>query len=328
MAKLRESLQMTGKELGSMHRVVSRSLAIPSLQCCAASAQPQPQITTKRRRTAIPAWLRARFCRHQSATGGAAMKVRGTLVLSLATRHCTMALLVLVAACSGDSDGEGRGGNSANACAESCIALQSSCQLEATRDRDAKVAACSGSSEDVTACRDTADRVLASAESVCTNARSACTTCCSSQGSACASIAPEVPKFAGTFRLPDRRDLQTLDLPPGPKGTGFMLGELPDGVAWFDPALRTPVTAAAECASAVLACFEPQQRNFAGCFASVPVCPTDSPWTAEGPACCAAACPVRYQELRRQGRDEPTAMAAAIWEAPSCMPGVEGHVPE
>jgi hypothetical protein len=240
----------------------------------------------------------------------------------------TAVMGLLLSACSDGSDQQSLFAGAGDACAASCMSLQSKCRLEATRDRDAKAAACSGSSDAVATCREAADRLLEAAKSICTDARSACKSCCGSKGSSCAAIALEVPKFAGAFVLPDRRDLPGANLPPGPDGKGFLLGALPDGVAWMDPERRTPVTAAAECATAVLACFDPQERNFAGCFASVPACPTDAPWTSDGPACCAAACSTRYQELLRQGRDEPTAMAAAIWEAPSCMPGVEGHVPE
>ena len=137
----------------------------------------------------------------------------------------------------------------------------------------------------------------------------------------------EQPVFSGSFDLPDRQILKRLGLPPGPEGRGFALLTLNDGVYAFDPDDRTPVSAAAECATAILNCFHPQLRNYAGCFANVPVCPTDTPWTSDGPACCTAACGGRYQDLLREGRDPPSAMAAAIYERPSCMPGVEGVVP-
>jgi hypothetical protein len=78
----------------------------------------------------------------------------------------------------------------------------------------------------------------------------------------------------------------------------------------------------------VLACVHPTLRNFAGCFASVPACETATPWVGDHPMCCPAACGDRYQELRAAGRSDPAAFAAAIWEAPSCMPGVAGHVRE
>lgn len=137
----------------------------------------------------------------------------------------------------------------------------------------------------------------------------------------------ETPVFSGSFDLPDRQILKQLGLPPGPDGRGFALLTLNDGVYGFDPDDRTPVSAAAECAAGVLSCFHPQLRNYAGCFANVPVCSTDTPWTSDGPACCAAACGGRYQDLLREGRDPPSAMTAAIYEKPSCMPGVEGYEP-
>jgi hypothetical protein len=235
--------------------------------------------------------------------------------------------LLLLAACDGDSGGGWISGDLQTACGRQCISLGRNCTAEASRDRDAKVAACSGTKAEIDACRAEAQRVLDAARSVCTDARTQCSSCCAGSGSGCAAVVPEVPKSAGSFELPDRKDLQSLDLPPGPEGTGYTLGVLPDGVVWMDPTLRTPVTAAAECAGAMLACYEHGVRNYAGCFASVPVCSSDTPWTSDGPACCAAACATRYQELRRQGRDDPTAMVAAIFEKPSCMPGVKGHVP-
>lgn len=235
--------------------------------------------------------------------------------------------LLLLTACGGNSGDGSTGSDADTACGLQCTSLGLNCSLEAGRDRDAKIATCSGTRTEIDACRAEAKRVLDAARGACAGAQAECKSCCEASGTSCAAVLPEVPKFAGSFELPDRKELQSLDLPPGPKGTGYTLGALPDGVVWMDPTLRTAVTAAAECAGAMLACYEPSVRNYAGCFASVPVCSNDTPWTSEGPACCAAACATRYQQLRREGRDDPTAMVAAIFEKPSCMPGVKGHIP-
>jgi hypothetical protein len=98
--------------------------------------------------------------------------------------------------------------------------------------------------------------------------------------------------------------------------------DTPDGTFTIDPAARTPVSAAAECAALVVACFRPGVRNWAGCFESVRVCPTATPWEGNDPMCCPASCAVRFQELRRTGVAGPLAATASIWRAPSCMPGL------
>jgi len=148
-------------------------------------------------------------------------------------------------------------------------------------------------------------------------------------GEACNGEQPvEVPVFTGSFPQPDRAALANVPLPPAPDGKGKVLIELPDGMLIVDPTRRTPTTAAGECAVTMLACFHPPERNWAGCFANVPQCPNDRPWEGDGPMCCPAACAQRYQALLRAGLLAPRAFARAIWEAPSCMPGLAGHPPQ
>lgn len=133
----------------------------------------------------------------------------------------------------------------------------------------------------------------------------------------------------GDLELPERAALaaalEESGFPPGPAGRGFTVLQLPDGVLFIDPNDRSPVSAAGECADAMLACFAPPERNVAGCFATVPSC-RGKPWKGDAPPCCPAPCGERYQELRRSGLDEVDALVSAIWEEPSCMPGLEGHV--
>ena len=244
-----------------------------------------------------------------------------------ASRWCSGALmcsLLLLVACSDAGSPGSTEPVAQDQCSVGCGSLQSNCLLESTRDRDAKIAACSGTSAEIERCRADADRVREAAQTVCASAQSSCATCCGAGGSSCAAIAPEVPKFAGSFTLPARNTLRTLELPTGAAGRGKLLLDLPEAQLIVDPDKRTPVTAAAECATAVLACSEKDRRNWAGCFASVPTCPTNTPWTSDGPMCCPAACASRYQDLRRAGHPGYRAMSAAIWAAPSCMPGLQG----
>jgi hypothetical protein len=210
----------------------------------------------------------------------------------------------------------------AKACIKKCKPVLASCTREVRAQSRAARQSCS--SADRAACRRTAKRVFAAGKRTCRGFRQQCQSCCRS-GSANCDLAPEVPRFSGSFPQVDRTVLDTVSLPPGPNNRGFMLVELPDGSFSFDPQARSPVSAAAECASVVLDCFEPTLRNWTGCFASVPTCTTETPWVGDDPMCCPAACSVRYQELRREGRPDPEAFAAAIWEEPSCMPGLVAH---
>lgn len=207
-------------------------------------------------------------------------------------------------------------------CLRTCRPMLRACLQQRAHVQRAARAVCTGS--DRRPCLRTGKRVFKAAKRTCRRARAACRACCRERGTAC-DRAPEVPIFSGTFPLPDRRELEALPLPPGPDGRGFTLFALPDGVFHFDPAARSPVSAAAECAAAVLACYDPALRNWAGCFAAVPRCETRTPWVGDDPMCCATACGERYQEGRRRGLDGPRAFAAAIWNAPSCMPELPGR---
>jgi hypothetical protein len=212
------------------------------------------------------------------------------------------------------------------ACKKGCKAALSTCTQAAKREVATSRTACR-TATNAKLCRRGVKRLSKVARRVCGSARARCRACCSDGRTGC-DVPPELPRFSGEFPMPDRRGLDETPLPPGPNGQGFMLLELPDGTFSFDPAARSPVSGAAECATVVLACFHPTLRNWAGCFASVPECETDTPWVGDHAMCCSAGCGERYQELRASGRSDPEAFGAAIWEAPSCMPALAGHVRE
>ena len=76
-----------------------------------------------------------------------------------------------------------------------------------------------------------------------------------------------------TWEVPEREMLLGLDIPRTQDGA-YIIG--PDQVA--DPADRTPLSAAAECGAAVLACYEPAEgRDIEACLGAVPTCDTDTP---------------------------------------------------
>jgi hypothetical protein len=208
--------------------------------------------------------------------------------------------------------------------ASSCEQTFATCEQDVVAAENDSLAACptdAGAERD--ACLARAQSAVDAGDRICDAFHAACPSCCTSGGINC-NLAPEVPRAVGDFQIPTRDIVERTDnLPPGPNGVGFMLLPLPDGALGFDPFLRTPATAAAECAGAVLACFSPGERNWAGCLAVVPTCTSDRPWEDDGPACCTTACVERYEELRRAGRGNPAAFTAAIYEAPSCMPGLD-----
>ena len=209
-------------------------------------------------------------------------------------------------------------------CRKGCTKATATCVGTVRSGLKTAKGTCAGSA-DAKSCRRDASRLAKDGKRICRAFRKRCRACCASGGVAC-DRAPEVPIASGEFPVPDRHVLDAVPLPTQADG-GYVLLSLPDGDFGFDPKNRGPASAAAECASAVLACFDPTLRNWAGCFASVPRCESDRPWEGDGPMCCAAACADRYQERLAEGLDPPTAFAFAIWMAPSCMPGLEGHVP-
>lgn len=121
-----------------------------------------------------------------------------------------------------------------------------------------------------------------------------------------------------TWEVPEREMLLGLDIPRTQDGA-YIIG--PDQVA--DPADRTPLSAAAECGAAVLACYEPAQgRDIEACLGAVPTCDTDTPWHGEQPLCCAATCSDAFEEGVQAGLEQEQAMVEALFGEASCAPGL------
>ncbi len=134
---------------------------------------------------------------------------------------------------------------------------------------------------------------------------------------------PEEPLFSGEYDAPDWSALDDLDLPPGPDGVGFTLVTTPDATLLIDPDRRDANTAAGACVALLVSCYTEGVRNLTGCLDHVPHCATEQPWE-EGPAlCCPAGCADRYRALRTDGEGPPDAIVQAIWERPSCVPGMD-----
>jgi hypothetical protein len=208
------------------------------------------------------------------------------------------------------------------ACRKACAQTKRSCAANLKASRAPARAACTGEPVERRVCRREARRIFRAGKRVCRTARRSCHRCCRDPAPACA-VAPELPVYSGGFPVPDRTPLLGPPLPPAPSGRGFALLTLPDGVLTWDPADRTPLSAAAECASVMLACVAPPARNWAGCFASVPRCRSRTPWHGDDPMCCPASCAATYQALRQRGLSSALAFTTAIWGPGSCMPAVE-----
>lgn len=135
-------------------------------------------------------------------------------------------------------------------------------------------------------------------------------------------VADEPALYGGTWDVPDRDDLDDVDLPPGPEGDGYTLTAAPGMVLYSDPTSRTPLSAAAECGALVLACVEPEIRNVRGCLQNVEACPDDRPWESDNDLCCPSSCEATYLEARTDGLDEPDAITAALFGESPCSPGL------
>ncbi len=132
----------------------------------------------------------------------------------------------------------------------------------------------------------------------------------------------EASLYSGDWSIPDRSAFTTIELPPGPDGTGYTVVQTPQGTLVMDPSRRTPLSAAAECGALVVACYEPGVRTRRGCFDNVAVCPDDTPWDGDEPYCCPASCAALYVQHREAGLNEPDAVVATLLGEEPCSPGL------
>lgn len=135
----------------------------------------------------------------------------------------------------------------------------------------------------------------------------------------------EDPVYSGAWDMPTWDVFDDLPFPTDDDGNYVVL-QTPEVALKLDPDLRDAVTSAAGCATLVVSCFEDGVRNIPGCLANVPTCESDTPWDDASNLCCAPGCADRYAELRVAGNAEPQAFVGAVWETPSCMPGLDALV--
>jgi hypothetical protein len=132
------------------------------------------------------------------------------------------------------------------------------------------------------------------------------------KGAAPAVPAPYPPPARVTVAQPPPVDVSWL--PRDEQGRPILLD---DGVLRYvvDLNKRDPVSAMGRCARMLSGC--PQRTDVAGartidaCWASVPACATNQPWT-ETAACCPARCVDLYRKLRELGFDDRAANRRAV----------------
>jgi hypothetical protein len=134
--------------------------------------------------------------------------------------------------------------------------------------------------------------------------------------------------YSGDWEVPKREQLLDLDLPPNPNGPGYVIGGDHGGLLIADPANRTPLSAAGECAALVVACYAPDERSIGGCLQNVPVCDTDTPWEGDDVLCCAEACTDAFYAGVDEGESDVDAFIGAVFGPQSCSPGLLAWVEE
>ena len=130
--------------------------------------------------------------------------------------------------------------------------------------------------------------------------------------------------YSGDWSIPDPEETMAVleALPPASDGAGYQLLNAPDGEFVLRPEQKGPLTGAAGCAALFMACWDPQHRSAAACFAKVPVCTTDEPWL-EDAYCCPTSCGARFAELRAQGLRVTRAVPETLFLQGSCVPGID-----
>jgi len=246
--------------------------------------------------------------------------------MSCATRAVLLTIGLLVASSSGCGS-SGSGGQGAS-CVEACAQTLDGCPATVEAQAAADHAGC-GAEADPAECSARVELVRTAGLDACGSASSACGSCCDDaqtvdERDACV-VPAEIPTVDGDFTPPDPRANDDLPFPTGPNGNGFTILDLPDGQLIMDPDDRGPAWAAGGCAEAVLACYSPPDRNLSGCFAVAPACESAEPWNDDDPLCCPVGCGAHYQALRRTGLEDPDAFLGAIYDDPTCIPGLIGR---
>lgn len=126
---------------------------------------------------------------------------------------------------------------------------------------------------------------------------------------------------ADFYVAPGPPSASALDqLPANPDTGRRILFESGDNSFEYDPSMRTPITAAAACASWILGCFKPGQRSLDECAKFAPACQTSTPWL-ETTSCCPTQCAFDYAQTRQTGVPAEDAFLQTYVDTGTCLPG-------
>lgn len=84
----------------------------------------------------------------------------------------------------------------------------------------------------------------------------------------------------------------------------------------------TPAALLERCAQTFNQCLQAPGASADSCVAQVPTCATREPWKG-GRNCCPLECKDGYQNRRASGVSGESAFLSALYETPSCVPGLE-----
>lgn len=96
-----------------------------------------------------------------------------------------------------------------------------------------------------------------------------------------------------------------------------------EGTLEYDPKIKDPITALAQCTGWIAQCVRPGVRTVDDCARSVPNCTTTTPWL-ETASCCPSECFTRYSANRIQGIKPLDAMLKVYFRSGSCIPSFLG----
>jgi len=83
----------------------------------------------------------------------------------------------------------------------------------------------------------------------------------------------------------------------------------------------TPGALLERCAQTWKQCIEVPDANPDSCVAQIPTCPESEPWKG-GRNCCPLQCKTTYHAARVAGVPGSAAFLSALYESPSCIPGI------